>query len=67
MLKIQDSQNYKIAKVVFSKGEFNQEQVNKELNSTGVSLTLEELSDILEMYCDRGLISKIGNHYSVNS
>jgi hypothetical protein len=60
------SREHKIAEVVFSKSKFKKEDVQKELDRKGISLTIDELSDILENYRDDGLIAKVGTAYALN-
>jgi len=66
MKKLVQSKEYRIAEVVFSKSQFKKEELKQELNSRGIHLTTEELSEILENYRDNGLIAKIGSAYALN-
>lgn len=65
-MKIKESKNYKIAEVVFANSEFNQDQVREQLQKKGISMSVEEVLDLLESFRDKGLIAKMGNSYCVN-
>lgn len=61
-----ESTDYKIAEVVFSRYQFNKEDVRNALSSKGVRLSLDEVTDILDNFRDKGLIAKVGSSYCVN-
>lgn len=66
MTTLTESRGYKIATVIFSKSQFKKEEMKMELESNGIRMSMEELTEILENYRDEGLIARVGSAYSVN-
>lgn len=66
MTALVESKDYKIAAIVFSRSQFKKEEMKAELESRGIQLSMEELTEILEDYRDEGLIAKVGSAYAIN-
>lgn len=66
MTALVETKEYKIAAVVFSRSQFKKEEMKAELESKGIPMTMEELTEILEDYRDEGLIAKVGSAYAIN-
>lgn len=58
---------YRIAKIIVSqKKPFSLEEITAQICGTGIELSQNDVEELLDNYCQRGIICKQGYEYSVS-